>query len=211
VYFVNNVVSVVSHYLKKEKIENISPHIEFFTALRISLLHRREMTTRLSNESFYIDNSTGKPLFCSKLPGISFVVFHSSTDEVSQNFMGQFRMLPGSIHMCTFAECDIYRQREVIWKSNQTSVPIRYVPFMILYINGKPADAFPRAVRRTLSNIQQWIVHKIRSQDFLIQDDADNGAGPAHPRRPAVHPLGIPYNRKGTYMPYAKAYPLPRR
>ena len=75
---------------------------------------------------------------CNNLSGISLVLFFSKQcvhcGDVFPIFTDLHRSIPG----CKFAVLNISMYPSVAMKSQQTIAPITHVPFIILYVNGRP-------------------------------------------------------------------------
>lgn len=93
----------------------------------------------LSSDDFNIDaGSKGPLLCCNGLRGFSLIFFYSTQCVYCQNFIPIFKKLPGTIGGCQFAMINVSKNKDVIRLSRESIAPITYVPYICLYVNGKP-------------------------------------------------------------------------
>ena len=179
------------------------------------------MAMRLSLQHFARERAlNGGIQWCVRITGISFVVYYASTDELSSRFVGEvFRPMSSSVSGCTFAECNLTEQPDIVSHITQSTTPIQFVPAMILYVNGRPVKLFPPNIDRTRGNIQKWIVRSIQTQDFVVQEDShraavreDPAGNPHYHLTEAERIMGITaYNRLDlAHLTYMEAYPPDR-
>ena len=91
------------------------------------------------NETDFIikQNQKGKSLTVG-LDGYSLVLFYSTKCQHCQTLIPIFKKLPQSVGGCTFAMVNVSQNKGLIAKSATTRSPIKYVPLLILHINGEP-------------------------------------------------------------------------
>lgn len=92
----------------------------------------------LSEEDFFIAKGTKGNILCHKIPGISLVLFYSTQCIHCQKLIPMFKGLPGTVGGCQFAMINVQTNKNCVIKSNETIAPIKYVPFIVLYVQGKP-------------------------------------------------------------------------
>ena len=72
------------------------------------------------------------------IEGYSLVLFYSTKCQHCQSLIPIFKKLPNSVGGCTFAMVNVSQNRGIVTKSSTTKSPIKYVPLMILHVNGEP-------------------------------------------------------------------------
>jgi hypothetical protein len=96
----------------------------------------------LSEEDFFIaQDNKGKKLV-TQVPGISFVLFHANAGMCPNcdNVVPQFKALSRNELMtgCRFLLCNLSRNPQLIAMASKTIAPFEYVPYMMLYYDGRP-------------------------------------------------------------------------
>ena len=92
----------------------------------------------LTKDDFHLEQGTNNTLLCHKINGFSLILFYSIQCDYCKKLLPNFRRLPGMIGVCQFGLVNIAKNKSLINLSNKTVSPIEYVPFLILYANGKP-------------------------------------------------------------------------
>jgi hypothetical protein len=92
----------------------------------------------LGNDDFTLMKGTKGNILCSSIPGYSLILFYSTQCPHCQKLIPIFKKLPGSIGGCQFGMINVSTNKNCIRLSNDTIAPITYVPYIVLYINGRP-------------------------------------------------------------------------
>ena len=92
----------------------------------------------LTNDDFYLTNGQKGKILCHDIKGFAFILFYSTQCVYCQNLIPIFKCLPDLVVGCHFGMINVSNNRAVIEKARDSITPITYVPYMILYINGKP-------------------------------------------------------------------------
>ena len=94
----------------------------------------------LSNEDFSVQRGTKGDIMCHSIDGFSLILFYSTNCTHCQSLIPIFKKLPGSINGCQFGLINISTKanKPVVAKAANTLSPIKFVPYIVLYINGKP-------------------------------------------------------------------------
>jgi thioredoxin-like negative regulator of GroEL len=93
----------------------------------------------LTSDDFRIQKREGGDLLVHSIPNFSLVLFYSVQCPHCDQFISAFKRLPGSIKGCQIGMLNVNTNKQCVFKSRETIVPIEYVPFIILYYNGKPS------------------------------------------------------------------------
>lgn len=92
----------------------------------------------LESDDFVLSKGTKGNILCTSIPGFSLILFYSTQCPHCQNLIPIFKRLPGSIGGCQFGMLNVSTNKTVIRLSKDTIAPITYVPYIVLFINGKP-------------------------------------------------------------------------
>src|SRR5277367_798426 len=92
----------------------------------------------LSNADFSIQPGKKGNLLCNRLKNVSVVLFFSKSCSHCHNVFPIFQSLSRNIPNCTFAVLNITSFFDVAVASKQTIAPITHVPYIVLYVNGRP-------------------------------------------------------------------------
>jgi len=92
----------------------------------------------LTTEDFGIDKGQKGPILVTGIAGFSLILFYSNDCVHCKKLVPIFNKLPGSVGGCQFGIVNISKNRQIVNMSRQTINEIKYVPYVILYINGKP-------------------------------------------------------------------------
>lgn len=92
----------------------------------------------LSSEDFSIVNGTKGTIMVTNIPGFSLILFYSTQCRHCQELIPVFKTLPGTIGGCQFGMINVSQNKTCISMSKDTIAPVTVVPYLVLYINGKP-------------------------------------------------------------------------
>ena len=92
----------------------------------------------LTSEDFSIQRGVKGPILCNSIRGFSLILFYSTQCEYCQNLIPIFKQLPGSVGGCQFGMINVSHNKQCVMLSRETIAPITEVPYVIMYVNGKP-------------------------------------------------------------------------
>lgn len=92
----------------------------------------------LNNQDFSIQRGSKGPILCTNIQGFSLILFYSTQCSHCQSFIPIFKTLPGSIGGCQFGMINVSHNKQCIIMSRETIAPIKEVPYIVLYVHGKP-------------------------------------------------------------------------
>lgn len=92
----------------------------------------------LTSEDFVINKGDKGDLLCTNIQGFSLILFYSTQCVHCQSLIPIFKKLPGTIGGCQFGMINVSTHKNVVKMSRDTIAPINYVPYIVLYIQGKP-------------------------------------------------------------------------
>jgi len=165
----------------------------------------------LTGEDFFLEQgSDGKKLLCIDAKGLVLVCFHVNGDRCAhcEDAIPEFKRLPQRIGNCKFALANLSANPDLIKMSKMSKAPIEYVPFIILYVNGRPFLKYNgERTTQDMAEFVQEVVQKLQTkQQFIEQKNIKIESDiPAYS-------VGLPYNvvcdeEKGVcYLSYESAY-----
>lgn len=115
----------------------------------------------LSDRDFKVSSGTNGNILTTGISGFSMVLFYSTKCVHCKNLIPIFQQLPNRISGCRFVMINITQYPSIIRMSQETKVPIQFVPLIIFYINGKPY--LPYKGPFTLNQLEGFII-EITSQ-----------------------------------------------
>ena len=92
----------------------------------------------LTTEDFNTQNGVKGSIMCTNIQGFSLVLFYSTECQHCQSLIPIFKRLPGSVGGCQFGMINVSLNKQCVMMSRNTIAPIKVVPYIVLYINGKP-------------------------------------------------------------------------
>ena len=162
----------------------------------------------LSSEDFSIGKGIKGPILCNNIPSLSLILFYSTNCKYCFELMPIFKKLPGMIMGCQFGIINVSTNKEVINMSNQTIVPIEYIPYILLYVNGRPYIMYkgPSDIAEIGKFIKE-VAHSIQSNsnNSFMKDERVKHSDKGIPKYSIGHPLCG--DDKVCYLTEKEAYP----
>lgn len=133
----------------------------------------------LTSEDFSIQQGVKGNILCTRIPGFSLLLFYSTHCVHCQSLIPIFKSLPGTVRGCQFGMVNIDQNRLCIQMSKETTTNITYVPYIVLYYDGKPfmmykgpydAREIGRFVYEVASNVQK----KQQFSSEKVKKESDN-------------------------------------
>jgi thiol-disulfide isomerase/thioredoxin len=116
----------------------------------------------LSEEDFSVAQGQKGNLLCNNLNGYSIVLFYSTQCVHCHTLVPIFKSLVGTITNCQFGMINVSQQKRVVALSQNTITAIRYVPYIVFYVKGRPFMKYngpPEAseIRRFITEITRTL------------------------------------------------------
>lgn len=92
----------------------------------------------LDSDDYYRTEGQKGPILCHKIKGLSLIFYYSIECQHCQSFIPEFKKLPGRIGGCQFGMVNVNKNVKLIKLSQNTIAPIQFVPYIMLYVDGKP-------------------------------------------------------------------------
>ncbi len=126
----------------------------------------------LSHEDFYIDpNGMKGPVLCNTTEGICVVLFHAEQGRCThcEEAIPEFKKLPRMFPSVIFGMCNLNKYPKVYSMSKETIVPFKYVPYIILYYNGRPFMRYEGEKTATeMAEFVQEVMQRIHSTKTFV-------------------------------------------
>lgn len=93
-----------------------------------------------TDEDFKVQDGIKSKVMCHGTKGLTVILFYSPSCPVCYctTYVNSFRKLPATINECNFGIVNVNNNRGCITKSKGTISEIDSVPFILLYIDGRP-------------------------------------------------------------------------
>ena len=125
----------------------------------------------LTNEDFFLEKGQKGMILCTNLTGISLLFFYSDQCVHSNALKPIFAQLPKIVGGCLFATVNVAKNKKTILLSQQSIAKIDYVPYVILYINGKPFMRYKDEY--TLQGLSSFVINitkELQKKNQFIKD-----------------------------------------
>ena len=119
----------------------------------------------LTLDNFNIIKGETGSLLCNNINGFLLVLFYSTQCSYCQNVIPLFKQLPKQIKGCKFGMLNVSKNNQLVVMSKETIAPLEYVPYIILYTDGKPFMCYEgnislQDLKTFILDIQQKLKHK---------------------------------------------------
>lgn len=139
----------------------------------------------LTSDDFGIGKGEKGNILCHAIQGFSLVLFYSTQCEHCQELIPIFKKLPGTLGGCQFGIINVSSNKKCIMMAKETVVPITYVPYIILYIDGKPYMAYDgphdaNEIKRFVLEVSKSVSAKQQFSSENVKKDRRGGGIPAY-------------------------------
>lgn len=93
---------------------------------------------KLTVSDFTLVHETKGPVLTLNIKGVVLVLFWSPGCSICKELIPNFQHLPQVMRSIKFCALNINQNQQILTMAKQTSSPIEYVPYIVLYVNGKP-------------------------------------------------------------------------
>ena len=176
----------------------------------------------LESGDFHLEEGTKGNILCTGIKGISLILFFSPQCQHCQNLIPIFKRLPGQMSGIQFGIVNISVEKNLVRFSKGTATEIRYVPYILHYVNGSPYIRFDPQGSITEMMIKNFIMEVVssiqkKSQFLKEQHTGKPGAGGDkhkkhdHHRDVPLYSIAQPLygDSEVTYLMYDEAYTGP--
>jgi hypothetical protein len=162
----------------------------------------------LSSEDFHIIKGSKGNLLCNSIQGFSLILFYSTQCQHCQTLIPIFKRLPGTIGGCQFGMINVSvpANKLCVRMSADTVAPITYVPYIILYINGRPFMRYqgPYDGNKIIEFVMA-VAEKTRTKQKFSPDEVKEDPRGGIPAYTIGHPLKGDDNDV-CYLEFSEAY-----
>lgn len=160
----------------------------------------------LTSEDFSVQRGQKDNILCHSIPGFSLILFYSTHCTYCQGLIPIFKNLPGSIGGCQFGMINVSNNRSCVQMSQDTNTPITYVPYIVLFINGKPFMSYKgpndgEEIKRFIVEVANNIQKKQQFSRGQIKQENKEDSIPAYT---IGHP--VKGDDKVCYLEFTTAY-----
>lgn len=157
----------------------------------------------LSSEDFSISKGSKGNILCTGIPGFSLILFYSTQCQHCQTLIPIFKKLPGSIGGCQFGMINVSSNKQCVRLSRDTVAPISYVPYVVLYIQGKPFMKYngphdAGEIRRFVMEVAAKVQNKQKFSAEKVKEDTKTGI----PEYTIGHPIKGPKDKMVCYLTF---------
>ena len=152
----------------------------------------------LDKDDFKVVKSEGKVNLHTTVKNISMVLFYTNSCPYCKHILKIFKSMPRKITELQFGIVNLSRNKNVVEMSRTTSTPMNYVPYIVVYVRGKPIMIYNGNLNE--SGIKEFISTHI---DLLNEKLVENQVK----RHPCT--LGIPIygdDDSRCFLPINEAY-----
>lgn len=93
---------------------------------------------RLRQDDFDVKQGTKGSILCVGIKGMALTMFWSPGCEICKGLLPIFQQLPQIVNGVKFCLLNINENQQVLRMAKQTIAPIEFVPYIVMYVNGKP-------------------------------------------------------------------------
>lgn len=119
----------------------------------------------LSSDDFKVMNTQKGSILCTNIPGFCLVLFYSTECVYCQDLIPVFKTIPGNVGGCEFGMINVSNNKKCVIMSRNTISPIKVVPYIVLFVNGKPYMQYKGP--HTIEDISSFIIdisHSIQNK-----------------------------------------------
>lgn len=170
----------------------------------------------LTSEDFVLMQGQTGVVMCNKIPNLSLILYYSKNCNYCQDLVPIFKDLPYRFQGCTFGLANILLDNQAIVQMARTTViPISYVPFIVLYVNGKPFMEYkgPRSTKEIVDFLNEVFTNLQQRQHFARSQPPEIGSrmGEGSVCQGGVPGLagychGVPFTDNVCFVSYGDAY-----
>jgi hypothetical protein len=126
----------------------------------------------LETDDFYLSDGAKGKILCLSVQGICLVLFHANPERClhCEEAIPEFKKVSRMFSGCKFGLANLNKFPEIIRMSKLTISPLEYVPYMILYVNGRPFLRYEgERTAQDLSEFLQEVMVRLESKKQFIE------------------------------------------
>jgi thioredoxin-like negative regulator of GroEL len=110
----------------------------------------------LTSHDFTITGKGEDKQLTTQISGLSLILFYSPNCKYCTDVVPIFKQLPSLLNGCQFGIINVNTNKEIIEMSKDTTSPLTYVPFIVIYYKGEPYWSYSGPP--TVTDIKNFIV-----------------------------------------------------
>lgn len=129
---------------------------------------------------------------CTEIPGISFILFTSNSCKYCKDIYPYFLRVSQIIQGCVFGimNVDVMNQK-IVAMSHRSSTPLQYVPYLMLYINGRPVAQYVPDEENSAHNVELMRSFLVAQTKRLTRQQNDTAGRHHHQNQPRHNDQGV--------------------
>ena len=158
---------------------------------------------------FSVQTGQKGDIVCNNIRGLSLILMYSTKCQYCQRLIPIFKKLPGTIGGCQFGMINVSTETDIVLMSRNSISPIKYVPLIILYVNGKPFIRYDGP--HSEQDIREFLVevtNKLQTKEKFSSDKAKEAS--KNSREIPDYTVGFPLygdDDLESYLEFQEAYP----
>lgn len=174
-----------------------------------NLIHLTENDFFVSETNNNKNNST-KNVLCCNLRNVALVLFYARQCIHCNETLPVFQILPKAVPSCQFALLNVEKNMKVAQMSADTICPVEFVPFLVLFVNGRPFMKYtgPKTVQ-DISSFLNDVLSRLQQRKQFSNLKVENSEHEIPP-----YSYGVPFNLicegEQCYLSFNEAYKRPR-
>lgn len=155
---------------------------------------------------FSVQSGQRGDIVCNNIRGISLVLMYSPKCEHCKNLIPIFKRLPGTIGGCQFGMINVTSETDIVLMSRNSISPIKYVPLIILYVNGKPFIRYDGP--HTEMDIRGFLIEVTNKLQTKEKFSVDKSKDSKNNREIPAYTVGVPLygDEDEFYLEFNEAY-----
>lgn len=129
----------------------------------------------LTAADFDVEKENSALYMKNRIRGFSLILFYSTTCVHCKTLFPIFQRLPGSVNGCQFGMVNVSTERKCISMSKDTVAEIKYVPYIVMYVDGRPVMKYSGPY--DINEIVRFIVEvskRMKTQSFQTKAHGSN-------------------------------------
>jgi hypothetical protein len=155
---------------------------------------------------FSVQSGQRGDIVCNNIRGISLVLMYSTKCHHCQNLIPIFKRLPGTIGGCQFGMINVTVETDIVLMSRNSISPIKYVPLIILHVNGKPFIRYDGP--HTENDIRAFLIEVTNKLQTKEKFSVDKTKDSKNNREIPAYTVGVPLygDEDEFYLEFNEAY-----
>ena len=161
----------------------------------------------LTANEFTVAQGQKGPILCHGIKGFSLILFYSTQCEYCKHLIPVFKSLPGTVYGCQFGMINVSQNKQCVNMAAQTVAPIKYVPYIVLYNNGRPFYEYKGPhTPKDIAHFVTDVAKRLQTRQQPAQENVKDTSRPI-PKYTIGKPLYGDGDDNVCYLDFQTAYP----